>query len=132
LSLDQRTLYVTDKSGIHQYPVATDGSISGAGTPFAQSAVNNGDGMAIDCAGNLYVAVPSSGNVVVVSSSGTSLGTIVVPGVLAVTNCAFGGTDHKTLYITAQGSGGAPPSGPVGSSSQGLFQISMPLPGMPY
>ena len=132
LSLDQKTLYVTDQSGIHQYSVATDGSISGAGTQFAHSAVTSGDGMAIDCAGNLYVAVPSSGNVVVVSPSGTSLGTITVSGVGAVTNCAFGGADHKTLYITAQGSGGAPPTGSVGGSAQGLYQVSMPLPGMPY
>ena len=77
--------------------------------------------MAIDCAGNLYVAVPSSGNVVVVSPSGTSLGTITVSGVGAVTNCAFGGTDHKTLYITAQGSGGAPPTGSVGRLRPGAL-----------
>ncbi|HLK93648.1 MAG TPA: SMP-30/gluconolactonase/LRE family protein [Polyangia bacterium] len=132
LSLDQTKLYVTDHTGIHQYAVAADGSISGSGTAFAASAVNNGDGMAIDCAGNLYVAVPSTGNVVVVSSSGASLGTITVTGVGAVTNCAFGGTDHKTLYITAQGSGGAPPTGSVGGSAQGLYEVSMPLPGMPY
>ena len=132
LSLDQTKLYVTDHSGIHQYTVASDGSISGSGTAFAASAVNNGDGMAIDCAGNLYVAVPSSGNVVVVSPSGTSLGTITVTGVGAVTNCAFGGSDHKTLDITAQGSGGAPPTGSPGGSAQGLYQVAMPLPGMPY
>ena len=132
LSLDQTKLYVTDHSGIHQYSVAVDGSITGTGTAFGASAVTNGDGMAIDCAGNLYVAVPSSGNVVVVSPSGTSLGTIVVSGVAAVTNCAFGGTNHKTLYITAQGSGGAPPTGSIGGSAQGLYQVSMPLPGMPY
>ena len=41
-----------------------------------------------------------------------------------ITNVAFGGTDHKTLYLTAQGTGN---NGPVG-----LFKISMPLPGMPY
>jgi sugar lactone lactonase YvrE len=87
--------------------------------------------MAIDCAGNLYVAVPSSTHLVVVSPSGTSLGTIVVNGVTAVTNAAFGGSDHKTLYITAQGASGASPSGP-GGSAQGVYKVAMPLPGMPY
>jgi gluconolactonase len=130
LSLDESILYVTDHSGIHKYPVAGDGTV-GTGSPFATSAVTNGDGMAIDCAGNLYVAVPNSTNVVVVSPSGTSLGNIVVNGVSAVTNAAFGGADHKTLFITAQGTGAAAPSGP-GSSSQGVFKVAMPLPGMPY
>jgi gluconolactonase len=130
LSLDETKLYVTDTSGLHVYTVAADGSV-GAAAPFAQGVVSSGDGMAIDCAGNLYVSVPNSGNVVVVSPSGTSLGMIAVTGVSAVTNAAFGGSDHKTLYITAQGSGGASPSGP-GGNSQGVFQVAMPLPGMPY
>ena len=52
-------------------------------------------------------------------------------GVAGVTNAAFGGADHKTLYITAQGQGAASPSG-VGATAQGLFKVAMPLPGMPY
>lgn len=134
LSLDQMTLYVTDKSGLHKYPVASDGSV-GAGAAFAQGAVpsgNGGDGMAIDCAGNLYVAVPSTSTLIVVSSSGSSLGTITVTGAGNVTNAAFGGADHKTLYITAQGVGGANPSGVPSSGAQGLYEVTMPLPGMPY
>jgi gluconolactonase len=134
LSIDQTTLYVTDKSGLHKYPVASDGSV-GAGAAFAQSAVpsgNGGDGMAIDCAGNLYVAVPNTSTLIVVSPSGNSLGTITVTGAGNVTNAAFGGTDHKTLYITAQGVGGANPSGVPSSGAQGLYEVTMPLPGMPY
>ena len=134
LSLDQTTLYVTDKSGLHKYPVASDGSV-GAGAAFAQSAFpsgnNGGDGMAIDCAGNLYIALVSSQTIAVVSPSGSSLGTITVTGAGNVTNAAFGGTNHNILYITAQGTGGANPSG-VSSGAQGLYQVSMPLPGMPY
>ena len=130
LSLDETKLYITDASGLHVYPVAADGTV-GSGSPFAQGVVSSGDGMAIDCAGNLYVAVPNSGNVVVISPAGTSLGNIVVTGVYGVTNAAFGGADHKTLYITAQGQGAASPSG-VGGSAQGLFKVAMPLPGMPY
>ena len=133
LSIDQMTLYVTDKSGLHKYPVASDGSV-GAGAAFAQSAVpsgNGGDGMAIDCAGNLYVALVSSQMIAVVSPSGSSLGTITVTGAGNVTNAAFGGTNHNILYITAQGTGGASPSG-VSSGAQGLYEVTMPLPGMPY
>ena len=129
LSLDETKLYVTDKSGLHVYPVSSDGSV-GSGSRLAQGVVSGGDGMTIDCAGNLYVAITSSGNVVVVSPAGTSLGTIVISGVQAVTNAAFGGSDHKTLYITAQGGGMS--FGQGGTTAPGLFKVTMPLPGMPY
>jgi len=39
-----------------------------------------------------------------------------------LTNVAFGGTDHKTLYITAQGTG----------TQRGVFKLAMPIAGMPY
>jgi len=121
LSLDENTLYVTSTHGLFKYPVMTDGSV-GAGTLVTSSL--NGDGMAIDCAGDLYVASIDSPNIVVLSPSGTQIGEISVPSgsVQGVTNVAFGGADHKTLYITALG------TGPL----KGLFQVSMSIPGMPY
>jgi len=93
------------------------------GSTFGPSDIANAtDGMTVDCAGNLYVAVANSTNVVVVSPAGTKLATISVSGPQAVTNVAFGGTDHMTLYITALGSG----------KQQGAFKLQMPIPGMPY
>ena len=82
--------------------------------------VGGGDGLGIDCQGNIYAT--TNNTVAVVSATGTSLGTITVSGVQSVTNVAFGGADHRTLYITALGSG----------SQNGLFRVTMPLPGMPY
>jgi sugar lactone lactonase YvrE len=38
------------------------------------------------------------------------------------TNVAFGGTDHKTIYITAQGNDG----------QRGVFSIAASVPGFPY
>jgi gluconolactonase len=71
------------------------------------------DGMAIDQAGRLYVtaglnyAAPPyetaekyKAAVYVISQSGELVQTIPVP-IDMVTNCAFGGADRKTLYITA-------------------------------
>lgn len=118
LSSDGNTLYVTGADGLFRYPVAADGSVS-AGTKIVPS-IGNGDGMAIDCAGNLYVA--TNATLVVVSPAGTVLGTITVPGVQNVTNAAFGGADHRTLYITALGSG----------TQAGLFTVPMNIPGYPY
>jgi sugar lactone lactonase YvrE len=57
------------------------------------------------------------------TSAGTHLATIGnIPNAGQLTNVAFGGTDHKTLYITAQG----------GSGQRGVFKLAMPVPGMPY
>ncbi len=69
--------------------------------------------MAIDQAGRLYVtaglnyAAPPhetagkyKAGVYVISPEGGLLDTIAVPTDM-VTNCAFGGSDRKTLYITA-------------------------------
>jgi gluconolactonase len=45
-----------------------------------------------------------------------------VPELGQVTNVAFGGADHKTLYISGQGSG----------MQKGLFKVQMNVPGFPY
>jgi gluconolactonase len=114
LSLDEDYLYVAASNG-RRYPVMADGTL-GAGENFA--AANGGDGMVIDCAGNLYVA--KQGNVEVYRPDGSSIGNIPVPDVQSVTNVAFGGTDHQMLYITGLG------------NNKGLFQKPMNLPGRPY
>lgn len=71
-----------------------------------------GDGMRLDVEGNLYVAAGISSprgphetsdvppGVYVISPDGVMLGRIPVPEDV-ITNLAFGGTDGRTLYITA-------------------------------
>jgi gluconolactonase len=129
LSLDQTTLYVGDKSdGILKYPVNKDGTI-GTSTPFDPTdlAHENTDGMAIDCAGDLYVVRVNEHDIIVANPSGTTIGHITgIPGGGQLTNLAFGGSDHQTLYITAMGTlGGATPS-------KGVFKLPLSIPGMPY
>jgi gluconolactonase len=122
LSLDESTLFVTTNNGIWKYPVMSDGSV-GAGSLLNPSLNTfSGDGMAIDCAGDLYIAAQNSTNVMVVSPAGSLIGMISLPtsAFQAVTNLAFGGADHKTLYITGLG------------NNKGLYQVPMSLPGMPY
>jgi gluconolactonase len=118
LSLKEDFLYVAASNG-RRYPVMADGSL-GSGADFAAS--NGGDGMVIDCAGNLYVAKAGSSNVAVFTPDGTSIGTISVPSSegIQVTNVAFGGADHKTLYITGL------------QNKKGLFQVKLDIPGRPY
>ena len=116
LSLAEDYLYVAASTG-RRYPVMANGEL-GEGEDFP--ATNGGDGMVIDCAGNLYVAKANSSNVDVYTAEGNSIGTIAVPGFQGVTNAAFGGPDHQTLYITGLG------------NDKGLFKLEMNLPGRPY
>jgi gluconolactonase len=120
LSADENTLYVAGADGVFSYPVMSDGSVMpGSGTRL--NAFNGGaDGMGMDCAGNLYIT--SAQRVVVLSKTGTEIGAIAVPGAESVTNVAFGGPEHKTLFITSMGSG----------EQRGVFRSELAVPGFPY
>ncbi len=123
LSLDEQTLFVSGGSGVKTYPITASG-VAMSGVSFGPADVQNTntDGMAVDCAGNLYVTVVNTTNVIVVGPGGAKVGTIVVTGPSAVTNVAFGGAEHKTLYITGQGN----------DTQRGVFKIQLNFPGMPY
>jgi gluconolactonase len=116
LSPDEHTLYVSG-SNLKKFAVMADATLA-AGSDFV--AGESGDGMAVDCAGNLYVAGGSS-SIKVFSPTGMPLGSISTDKG-TTTNVAFGGADHKTLYITAQGNSGA----------QGVYSVTMNVPGFPY
>ncbi|HEX2875146.1 MAG TPA: SMP-30/gluconolactonase/LRE family protein [Polyangiaceae bacterium] len=118
LSKNLDFLYIAGNQ-LKKYPVMADGSL-GAGVNFPPNGGGKGDGMVIDCGDNLYVATGQ--NVTVYSPAGQVLGTFTVPGLGEITNVAFGGTDHKTLYVSGQG----------GKDSKGLFKIPMNVAGYPY
>ena len=120
LSTDEATLYVAGADGVFRYPVMADGSVAqGSGTRL--NAFNGGaDGMGMDCAGNLYITAGQ--RIVVLNQDGAELGAIAVPGAESVTNVAFGGVDHKTLFITSMGSG----------EQRGVYRVELNIPGLPY
>jgi gluconolactonase len=116
LSVDQNTLYVsTAQSVINKYAVNADGSV-GAPVKFVNA---SSDGMAIDCAGNLYTTNANQGSVDVYSPAGTKIGSVT--GVGSCTNVAFGGGDKKTLYVTSGSGQGA-----------SLYSAQLAVPGFPY
>ena len=97
LSLDEKTLYVADTEGSHirAFDVAEDGSLSN-GRVFCE--LPGPDGMDLDALGRVWST--SGAGVEVFSTSGERLGVVECPQVPA--NCAFGGEDGKTLYMTAR------------------------------
>jgi gluconolactonase len=99
LSPDDKTLYVDDTAAglVRKFPVKPDGSL-GPPTMFVPYTGGGGDGMAVDDAGNVYVAADAG--VKVYKPNGMTWGTIAVPEVPS--NCTFGGPDRKTLYLTAK------------------------------
>lgn len=113
LSLDEKTLFITHAGGLRRYPVMADGS-TGAGTAVAGGPA--GDGMGLDCAGNLYV---TGEGVTVLDPTGVKIDTIAIP-VGWVTNVAFGGPERKTLYVSYLG------------DKAGLYKVELAVPGLPY
>lgn len=120
LSPDEKTLYIantyddeawrltSDKGNyIWAYDVAADGTISN-GRKFAQlyltrqvldrrAKSSGADGLKVDEAGNLYVCTWIG--LQIFNSKGDFVGIVNLP--TYPVNCAFGGDDMKTLYITS-------------------------------
>ena len=103
-SQDEKVLYVadTDKSWVRAFDVQDDGSLTN-GRVFAEAPEGQEmrpDGMKVDVKGNVYVT--GIGGVWVYNPEGTR--TEVIETEQRPANCAFGGEDSKTFYITARSS----------------------------
>ena len=106
-------LYANAGDGaILAYPIVN--GVPGQGRPLV-SGIDGGDGMAVDCHGNLYQTEHGAKRVRVFSPQGRELATIRVDA--NVTNAAFGGKDGRTLYITGAGA---------------LWQLRLDVTGSPY
>ena len=116
-SPDEKYLYVDNwdekRKVIMRYDVHADGTLSN-GQVFLDATKEPGedawDGMKIDVKGNLYLSGP--GGLWIISPEGKHLGTIVGPE--HPHNLAWGGEDHKTLYLAAQ---------------TGLYRLTVNIPG---
>lgn len=107
LSPDGRTLYVGSDAHdrLWRLPVAEDGSV-GPALPFADGHAPGAvklhvpDGLCIDDLGRLYVSNNSTevSAIVVFWPDGRVAGRIPVP--FPPSNCTFGGSDRRTLYVT--------------------------------
>jgi sugar lactone lactonase YvrE len=123
ITYDQRALIVAslDRSqrlSIDRYPIALDGSVGDPVEIVPAGSIYGGFGICVDQADNIFVTVRSSG-VNMYTAAGELAGTIDVGG---ADDCAFGGADMKTMFVTTSSSA----AGVVN-----LWKIPMAIPGMP-
>jgi gluconolactonase len=116
-SPDEKFLYVSNTGPRKiwmRYPVKPDGTL-GAGEVFfdASSDTRGGspDGIKVDRAGNIYGSGP--GGVWILSPAGKHIATILMPEI--VSNVCWGGSDGRSLFITA---------------SSSVYQIDLKIPGV--
>ncbi|MBN9165467.1 MAG: hypothetical protein BGO98_40520 [Myxococcales bacterium 68-20] len=106
LTKDGTTLYVGlfDQRTIRKYTVDANGAATYA-ADFAFVPANNPTGIAVDIAGNLWIAEnvddATEGLIEIVSPAGKKWGEIPFPD-SKPTGIAFGGADNKTAYITTE------------------------------
>jgi len=118
-SPDESVLYIDDsrRKTLRAFEVQPDGSLALATDrvlcEFTSQLPGVADGMKLDVEGNIYCAAP--GGVWILDPAGLHLGTILT-GAEQTTNCAWGGGDWKTLFITTR---------------EQLFRISLNIPGLP-
>lgn len=96
-SPDEKRLYIADSGRpqrVGAFAVREDGTLS-----EAEFWLEGGsDGMRVDSAGNLYTT--AGDGVRIYGSDGRRIATIRIPEGPA--NCAFGGSDFRTLFVTAR------------------------------
>lgn len=118
ISPDDKILYLIDADGranharrIRAYDVRPDGTVTNERLLYDFYPGRSGDGMRIDAEGNLYVAaglhrrrgnsetLDTRPGIHVISREGRLLAFLETPED-TITNCAFGGPDLRTLYVT--------------------------------
>jgi gluconolactonase len=100
LSPDENTLYVGDvqQNFVAALSLEADGAIDTASAQlFVRTMGDTVDGMAVDCAGNLYVGTRTG--VEVYAPDKTLIGTVPTG---ESSNATFGGADRRTLFVTSR------------------------------
>jgi gluconolactonase len=98
-SPDETRLYVNNSAArvIYVWDVLHDTTIANRRIFASMTPAGYADGMKVDSSGNLFSAGPLG--IWVFSPEGTVLDTILVPG--QTSNCNWGDSDRRTLYITS-------------------------------
>jgi gluconolactonase len=98
-------LAVTRANAIWKVTLLSDGGVAKVSTYIQLTGGNGPDGLAIDEDDNLAICHVGFGAVWLFNARGEPMLRINSPKGILTTNCAYGGPDNKTLYITESKSG---------------------------
>ncbi|MFC8191941.1 SMP-30/gluconolactonase/LRE family protein [Cellulomonas sp. NPDC057328] len=102
-----------------------DGRLTGR-RPFVSGQDESPDGLTVDSAGNVWVALNGDGRVRWVSPAGETLAEVELPARL-VTACTLGGPDLRDLYVSTSRENLDDPEPEAGA----LFRVRVEVPGKP-
>ncbi|NLE72014.1 MAG: SMP-30/gluconolactonase/LRE family protein [Actinomycetales bacterium] len=102
-----------------------DGELTGR-RPFHRTDHGFPDGLTVDAAGNVWVAMFTGGRVVCLAPDGAVVTEVAIPARLA-TACAFGGPDLRDLYVTTSREDLDDPEPAAGA----VFRLRADVPGLP-
>jgi gluconolactonase len=107
LSPDEKVLYlaVTRGNAVWRMPLLEDGSVAKVGQFFTSYGPSGPDGLAVDQHGRVIVANPGLGYAWVLNPRAEAVIVLRSTEGMSLTNIAFGGAEHKTLYCTESVSG---------------------------
>ena len=127
LSPDRRLAYYDDTpTGRTDVFDVVDGELTQPSTASSPTTSGHPDGLTVDSAGNVWVALNGAGRVRCHSPAGDVLAEVTVPVRLA-TACTFGGDDLRDLYVTTSRENLDDPEPEAGA----LFRVRVAVPGLP-
>jgi gluconolactonase len=102
LAPDEKVLYlaVTRGNAVWRVPLLEDGSVAKVGQFFTSYGPSGPDGMAVDQQGRVIVANPGLGYAWVLNHRAEPVQVVRSTEGMSLTNIAFGGLGHRTLYCT--------------------------------
>ena len=126
LSPDQQRAYYDDTpTGRTDVFDVVDGELTNR-RPFVTHDTGHPDGLAVDSAGNVWVALNGAGRIRCFSPTGSLLAEVELP-VRLTTACTFGGEDLRDLYVTTSRENLEDPEPEAGA----LFRVRVDVPGQP-
>jgi D-xylonolactonase len=132
VSPDGRTLYHTDtvNKSIYAFDIEPDHSLSNKRLFVQIGAAGHPDGMAVDSAGNVWVALFGGWRIDRFSPLGELIGTVAFP-CANVTKLAFGGEDLCTAFVTTARKGLTAEECLAQPLAGNLFSFRTDTPGLP-
>jgi len=133
ISPDGKTLYHTDTPlrRVYAFDLREDGTLMNKRVFLQLPEGSRPDGMAVDSAGDLWIALFGGGRIERYTADGRLAGAVDFP-CTNITKLAFGGADLRTAYVTTAWKGLSPARRAEQPLAGGLFAFRVETPGQPH